>query len=694
MHSVLAAAYSSAYFSPSMKKSRAIWLKAEVMVVTMVLFLSLFKLSLGSDILYDGPKCIRDKAFIPSSKSMDFFAGLTSPLPFEKFIVDFFEKQPIVLRRRKPTYYGGLLQVDDIDKILLRSTLSHNNSVALVYGKDYKLVRRVQRDGQWWSGVYPESNMTLDNTRAAFAKGFSLVINEVQRHWATVHQATSLVEEALGYRVSANLYLTPASSQGFEAHFDWMDGLVLQLAGRKTWQVYSPPSIFFPRPDLMFRPADIVVSSDQGNITKESQNVDGTSSNSNSSSAGSIEEVQSFSLETGDLTYLPRGVSHEATTLNATASDPERSDDDMSLHLTLGVEVATHYSVEMLLHHLVDVSVTEMDTSANGSDNHSLCSDGSSDICFHLNPPPNPADNNNNNNKDDNKDNIKSRQHVNNRLILHLLLSWIGSLTELPGSMLLRRAVGVTVLSVEVPALNPLHTTKTATDFVLSHMRSLSDAGNLTVSLISYLMQRRLLHICSTTAHNSDSPNNPVNLLGSTTGGRCLEAPARPANALSADYKLTYLMRFLGKRDSPIPDEFSFLGLYMTTPNDGSVADFSSETEGIYAVDMVDSVVRGMQWGEMDGWLLRTMSSVFQPIASLETTGDDSVFCGMWSAFMSELTEHRRMRQESTVSSLLAAGQKVLYGNDAGGGGSGRSSVHGAAKKKKKNGKKTISSEL
>ena len=48
-------------------------------------------------------------------------------------------------------------------------------------------------------------------------------------------------------------------------------------------------------------------------------------------------------LRPGDLLYIPRGTVHEARTNSS----------EVSLHLTLGVEVATHFTPQIYLHHLL-----------------------------------------------------------------------------------------------------------------------------------------------------------------------------------------------------------------------------------------------------------------------------------------------------------------------------------------------------
>ncbi|CAN0584525.1 unnamed protein product, partial [Ectocarpus sp. 12 AP-2014] len=94
----------------------------------------------------------------------------------------------------------------------------------------------------------------LEEARKAFHRGgFSVVINRLQRRWRGVLRASRALEDVLGQPVNANLYMTPPQSQGFEAHFDWMDGIVVQLTASKTWILYDE-MVTMPRPDLKFKP--------------------------------------------------------------------------------------------------------------------------------------------------------------------------------------------------------------------------------------------------------------------------------------------------------------------------------------------------------------------------------------------------------------------------------------------------------
>jgi hypothetical protein len=129
-----------------------------------------------------------------------------------------------------------------------------------------------------------------------------------------------VLQTTFHHGVNANLYLTPAGSQGFGPHFDDHDVFVLQLEGTKTWRLYDE------------RPVDLPVA---GTSKLRFREVVATNP----------KEV--LSLGSGDMLYIPRGQVHEAF-----------SNDSFSLHLTIGFEVVR--LVDLLvkaLHQLADRNV-------------------------------------------------------------------------------------------------------------------------------------------------------------------------------------------------------------------------------------------------------------------------------------------------------------------------------------------------
>lgn len=114
----------------------------------------------------------------------------------------------------------------------------HHEPGPMILGTDWNIIKRifVPADGEFWTAALPPSKVersggggnkviSLEETRAAFQRGgFSIVINRLQRRWRSVSEISLALEDALGHPVNANLYMTPPGSQGFEAHFDWMDG--------------------------------------------------------------------------------------------------------------------------------------------------------------------------------------------------------------------------------------------------------------------------------------------------------------------------------------------------------------------------------------------------------------------------------------------------------------------------------------
>jgi hypothetical protein len=144
---------------------------------------------------------------------------------------------------------------------------------------------------------------TADPDRVAtlFAEGATIVLQGLHHTWPPLARYCRSLEAELDEPAQANVYYTPAQSQGFGVHHDTHDVLCLQVTGYKRWLVY-PPRLELPLKHQRYSPA----LGEPG------------------------EPVLDLTLGAGDTLYLPRGWLHEALT----------SDAD-SLHVTVGINVYT-----------------------------------------------------------------------------------------------------------------------------------------------------------------------------------------------------------------------------------------------------------------------------------------------------------------------------------------------------------------
>ena len=70
--------------------------------------------------------------------------------------------------------------------------------------------------------------------------GTTVVLQALHRTWRPVTDLVTELSAELACPVQANAYITPPDSRGFDAHYDVHDVFVIQLAGRKLWQVHAP----------------------------------------------------------------------------------------------------------------------------------------------------------------------------------------------------------------------------------------------------------------------------------------------------------------------------------------------------------------------------------------------------------------------------------------------------------------------
>ncbi|MEQ8367828.1 MAG: cupin domain-containing protein [Roseicyclus sp.] len=216
--------------------------------------------------------------------SFDWTIAPTAP---ETFFNEYFEQKPFVIRRGDPDYYRGLLSFADIDRVV--STL----------GLSVPEVTVTRADGNITSADYAYETGVIDPVRVSqlFADGATVILSGLHDRLPELGRFCRALEAVMSSRVQTNIYMTPANSQGFRAHYDNHDVIVLQVEGTKEWRIYDTP-VELPLQSQGFDPHSVDVGA----------------------------ETDRFLLEPGDMVYIPRGVAHDAV-----------ATDQTSLHVTTGL---------------------------------------------------------------------------------------------------------------------------------------------------------------------------------------------------------------------------------------------------------------------------------------------------------------------------------------------------------------------
>jgi hypothetical protein len=191
-----------------------------------------------------------------------------------------------------PGHYRGLLSIEDLDAFLATEA-ARSPRVSMADGS---------RPG---SAAVPDEAYTRgDGTvdpALLFARldaGATLVISQFHELHPALMRFCRGLEQVFLHGVQANIYLTPPGAQGFRAHYDTHDVLVLQVVGQKRWRVW--PGQPLPAPTRRTPWASQVAP--EG-------------------------EPERLMLRPGDALYLPRGVMHDAAA---------QEGEEPSLHITIG----------------------------------------------------------------------------------------------------------------------------------------------------------------------------------------------------------------------------------------------------------------------------------------------------------------------------------------------------------------------
>ena len=159
-------------------------------------------------------------------------------------------------------------------------------------------------------GAEVGDQLSSEKVLTEFASGATIVLQGLHRTWGPIIDFTRDLITDIGHPAQVNAYVTPASSRGFDPHYDVHDVFVLQISGEKHWVIHEPAHV-----DPLRGQPWSDYKAEVGEKAKGTPVIDQV-------------------LKPGDALYLPRGWIHSATALG-----------DTSIHLTIGMAAFTRYEI-------------------------------------------------------------------------------------------------------------------------------------------------------------------------------------------------------------------------------------------------------------------------------------------------------------------------------------------------------------
>ena len=222
----------------------------------------------------------------------------------DAFFRDVWQRAPAIFGANdaKRAAFLRLLPPSHLASILQSGALRHPYVAVFKDGEQVQLREYTLAD----SGEQPKANAGAVGRE--LAHGATLMLRLIERRSSRMAKLCRDFMDALRVPVSANLVLTPRGSAGIAPHYDVVDVFVLQLMGRKRWNIWGSP---YPCPlSGQSQPAGV------GEVIARH--------------VASTPPLIEVTMEPGDVLYMPRGFVHSGIETTGT-----------SLHTTISVHNCT-----------------------------------------------------------------------------------------------------------------------------------------------------------------------------------------------------------------------------------------------------------------------------------------------------------------------------------------------------------------
>ena len=207
-----------------------------------------------------------------------------------EFLRDYYEKKPLLSPDNKCRNFGDLISLEKLDHLLATSELP---PASIDMARSRPPISKA-------NFTFKSGNIDRGAVVRHYQSGATIIFPQINLAIDELANFCRNLEFELSCKVQTNVYLTPRNSQGFKTHYDDHDVFIMQIHGKKNWNLYQQAV------EKPFR---------------------GEPFDSSEHEAGKLN--LNFTMEPGDCLYIPRGYMHDATNVG---SEP-------SLHITVGLLV-------------------------------------------------------------------------------------------------------------------------------------------------------------------------------------------------------------------------------------------------------------------------------------------------------------------------------------------------------------------
>ena len=156
----------------------------------------------------------------------------------DRFAREHWARAPLYRPGADPTAFANLFSLGDVDHILTSTTPRFPAFRMVKEGKQLD-PRSYTRSGR--VGGQPVDDLADPGcVYEHFHAGATIVLQSLHRFWPPLARLSRDLELALTHPVQVNAYITPPASRGLGIHHDEHDVFVLQVYGRKRWDVHDP----------------------------------------------------------------------------------------------------------------------------------------------------------------------------------------------------------------------------------------------------------------------------------------------------------------------------------------------------------------------------------------------------------------------------------------------------------------------